>query len=427
MYREENLTIDLKVKEYNPIHLKQMDTTKLKIKLTDNGLCVDLTNLNVYIIFMKPNKTIVMQSSDIVKDNNVINITLLEDCLRMAGKANMEVELKEDTSVVSSFSIPIVIETTAKENVHSNNTPNYIETLEEAILLEERRKIAEDLRQEAEEKRQIAEISRNENEIERNSKEEDRVSAENIRKESEEQREENEKIRIANEVDRINAENARKINEEQRVMAENLREQQFEEIKENGLNTEKIFNLIYPVGSIYMSITDVNPNTLFGGTWERWGKGKTLVGVDEDDKDFATSEAVGGEKKHTLTLAEMPEHTHIFTGNAHTHAYIKSNTETGSTALTIAQIPEHSHNLTMYSTSSDVSGWGLNNVNYTKKGSTEFIASTGGGQGHTHTIGITSANTEESVATGTNASTGGGQEHNNMQPYITCYMWKRTA
>ena len=68
-------------------------------------------------------------------------------------------------------------------------------------------------------------------------------------------------------------------------------------------------DLIYPIGSIYLSLNDINPNKMFGGTWERI-KGKTLVGVDESDTDFKTSKLTGGEKTHKLTIAEMPSHTH---------------------------------------------------------------------------------------------------------------------
>ena len=65
--------------------------------------------------------------------------------------------------------------------------------------------------------------------------------------------------------------------------------------------------LLYPIGSIYMSIQDTNPSVFFGGTWERIAKGKTLVGVDENDSDFNTSSKTGGEKTHQLTKQELPK------------------------------------------------------------------------------------------------------------------------
>ena len=55
-------------------------------------------------------------------------------------------------------------------------------------------------------------------------------------------------------------------------------------------------NQVYPIGSIYLCVTDPDPSTLFGGTWERIAKGRTLVGVDESDADFNTTQKVGGSK-----------------------------------------------------------------------------------------------------------------------------------
>lgn len=61
----------------------------------------------------------------------------------------------------------------------------------------------------------------------------------------------------------------------------------------------------YPVGSIYLSVTDANPAALFGGTWERIG-GRFLLGADSTYAAGST----GGEAEHTLTVGEMPKHNH---------------------------------------------------------------------------------------------------------------------
>lgn len=79
------------------------------------------------------------------------------------------------------------------------------------------------------------------------------------------------------------------------------------------------FDRVYPVGSIYLSVNNVNPGTLFGGTWVAWGSGRVPVGVDVDDADFSTAEKTGGEKKHALTASEGPQHDHTFTGTAESH------------------------------------------------------------------------------------------------------------
>lgn len=72
---------------------------------------------------------------------------------------------------------------------------------------------------------------------------------------------------------------------------------------------EKLRNQMYPVGSLYFSTNSTSPATIYGGTWERYGKGRTLVSVNESDTDF-TAGKTGGEKTHVLTVDEMPSHRH---------------------------------------------------------------------------------------------------------------------
>lgn len=67
----------------------------------------------------------------------------------------------------------------------------------------------------------------------------------------------------------------------------------------------------YYVGKIVMDTANVNPATYLGfGTWQQWGQGRVPVGVDTTDSDFNTVEKTGGEKKHTMTIAELVEHDH---------------------------------------------------------------------------------------------------------------------
>lgn len=155
----------------------------------------------------------------------------------------------------------------------------------------------------------------------------------------------------------------------------------------------------YPVGAIFASVVPTNPATLLGGgTWTRWAKGRVPVGVDEADTTFDTVEEVGGEKQHTLTLSESPTHSHAGT--------------TGSNNV------GHIHGLNIQwanTTSTSGTGYRVTDVaNASGGGGTNATASTGG-QSANHVHGFT-----------TN-SQGGGLPHNILQPYITCYMWKRTA
>ena len=128
-----------------------------------------------------------------------------------------------------------------------------------------------------------------------------------------------------------------------------------------------IFLAAHPVGDIYLSVNPTNPGTLYGGTWVAWGSGRVPVGVNTSDTDFKTVEKTGGAKTHTLTVQEIPNHAHD-----------------------------------------------LNAVN-------EGVDNPNGGYHPGWTFN------KQYTAQVMSASTGGGQAHNNLQPYITCYMWKRTA
>jgi len=74
-----------------------------------------------------------------------------------------------------------------------------------------------------------------------------------------------------------------------------------------GEALDKLAAMIYPIGSIYMSVNNVNPSALFGGTWERYAEGRTLIGVTGN----ATSQIQSGS-----ATVQLPNHLH---SDAHTH------------------------------------------------------------------------------------------------------------
>ena len=155
----------------------------------------------------------------------------------------------------------------------------------------------------------------------------------------------------------------------------------------DGYHASDLLSKIYPVGSIYMSMSATNPHDLFGvGTWKRISQGRMLLGAD--DSTYKAG-ATGGEATHTLTAAEMPAHSHgISTSGDHSHYFYGSDNNNGP--LT--------------------EGDGLDteaNLHYTKN--VRFTTSSAGA--HTHTI----------------SNSGGGAAHNNMPPYLVCYIWQRTA
>ena len=102
----------------------------------------------------------------------------------------------------------------------------------------------------------------------------------------------------------------------------------------------------HPVGSLYWSSKDTNPHDLFGGTWVQikdkfvWAKG---------DSDVLN--ATGGEKTHTLTISEIPSHTHTFTGSAVTSGG-SSATNTGSESSHTHTVGAHSHGVGTIATGS---------------------------------------------------------------------------
>lgn len=119
-----------------------------------------------------------------------------------------------------------------------------------------------------------------------------------------------------------------------------------------------IVNLIYPVGSIYLSVNETSPATLFGGTWEQL-QDRFLIGAGNDYSlngiGGATSQSytpAGSVGSHTLTTSEIPSHNHTFTGSAvntgnqsqdHTHTGTSGNQSAGHTHTGTSGNPSANH------------------------------------------------------------------------------------
>lgn len=144
-----------------------------------------------------------------------------------------------------------------------------------------------------------------------------------------------------------------------------------------------VLDNVYPVGSIYMNVNSTNPGTLFGGTWEQI-QGRFLLGMSSS----YPAGSQGGEAEHTLTSDELPVHTHeVCESRNSSYVYPSSriNSATSSTG---------NYSLILNSTTNG----------YTTEQATD--------------IGR--------FLTGDNIQTR-GQAHNNMPPYLSVYIWKRTA
>lgn len=159
---------------------------------------------------------------------------------------------------------------------------------------------------------------------------------------------------------------------------------------------------IYPVGAIYMSVNNTNPGTLFGGTWEQI-KDRFILAAGTTYAGGAT----GGSA--TINIA------HSHTVNSHNHS-LPANT--GSHTLTVDQIPAHTHAVAyQWNTGTGSARWGVSD-NF---GTSTPSSSTGGGKGHSHTIG---GNTGDK-SPGTNSKLSSTQSI--LPPYLAVYVWKRTA
>lgn len=155
--------------------------------------------------------------------------------------------------------------------------------------------------------------------------------------------------------------------------------------KSNIFSITNLFDLIYPVGSYYMSENSTNPSLLFGGTWERI-KGRVLVGVDEDQTEFNEVNKEGGSKY-------LQHHSHTLSGTA-------------------VSAGAHTHPLSY--DRDTASGSAKKRVSPNGTGATSSAGGAKSSGAHSHTL------------SGTAVATGSGNAQN-LQPYVTCYIWKRIA
>jgi hypothetical protein len=129
-----------------------------------------------------------------------------------------------------------------------------------------------------------------------------------------------------------------------------------------------INGMVYPVGSIYTATVSTNPSTLLGvGTWSAFGQGRVLIGAGTGTDSRSESKAFSAGS----------------TSGAYNHQ------------LTVAEMPSHNHSYVVHL-----------------------------GTGSSGPISLHDRIPQQTKTTG---STGGNGTHNNIQPYITVYMWKRTA
>lgn len=131
---------------------------------------------------------------------------------------------------------------------------------------------------------------------------------------------------------------------------------------------QEILDIVYPIGSVYISVNTTNPSTLFGGGWTRI-TGRFLLAADDSTYKNGST---GGEATHKLTIDEMPSHKHRIDAN--------------------------------WAHDKGTSGWGAQIADYNS--------------GYVF---------DPKYLYSEMYNTGGDKAHNNMPPYLVVYMWKRTS
>lgn len=210
------------------------------------------------------------------------------------------------------------------------------------------------------------------------------------------------------------------------------------------------FDDVYPVGSIYFSVSSISPQTLFGGTWEQIqdrfimasgsGRDALSTGGSNDAVVVAHSHSAStnnaGSHYHSGTTDSSGSHTHTISGGSHNHT--ASTNSAGS----------HTHDL-----GGDLLGVGIDNANQNATTTTApywwvkrvYNTASAGSHSHTVTVNTSSSHSHSMTSSGSHTHTldidsAGSHSHTvtvssvgedgtgkNMPAYIAVNVWRRTA
>ena len=191
----------------------------------------------------------------------------------------------------------------------------------------------------------------------------------------------------------------------------------------------KMTQVIYPVGSVYMTFDTISPSSIFGGTWEKiedrflLGSGTEMLGT------------IGGNSNHTLTINELPTHSHttsVSENGLHDHEITISNNGDHN------HTPASNHMFTTNSTVADgpdvaITGrrrvqtntgniWAMTTLNIDEIYESQYTSTDGS---HNHTASVSSnGNHTHNVSI---SSTGNGQAFDTMPPYQVVNIWRRVS
>lgn len=197
-----------------------------------------------------------------------------------------------------------------------------------------------------------------------------------------------------------------------------------EKINELQGKLEDIADIVYPVGSIYLSISNVSPGTLFGGIWTRFAIGRTLIGISPDDSDFSNVEVTGGSKGKKIQETNLPSHTHSFVPEGK----IEEVTLSGNTNNSMDAQHDHSYSYPQLTFHEEIIYYQKGNAdihllrNVSKK--SEVSKTEISPVSHRHHFELSHSHNFTGVTKETKA-TGESTELDILPPYVTCYIWKR--
>ena len=149
-------------------------------------------------------------------------------------------------------------------------------------------------------------------------------------------------------------------------------------------DVDKLINLVYPIGAIYISTVSTNPSSIIGGTWEQI-EDKFLLAAGGSHAAGSS----GGEETHVLSVNEMPVHKHDISINA---------------------VGDHQHDAYY---KGDMAGGGSGGRVYPNPADGTWGGAVRPAGAHTHSVN--------------ESNKGSGSAHNNMPPFLAVYVWKRTA
>ena len=446
------VTLDIRQNRMVSVLLKQYNkqSQQIKFTVTDNGEKIELKEIEHTVLFkmMTPDGRRVSSYCAINENDHTAVLTVAKNYCSYPGKGTAELEVMDalEESQVGTMNLDVVIENSAYPDEMINGSSTYQgldekinavrEACNSAITAKEEtetirdecdgiRNTCNDLKEEAQQYKNEAmsyangesgtrygeetdnakyfyELAVGTKTTIENLLEEERVNAENIAnytaqaKESEDNAESFANNASGFASNAANSASEAKTSETNATISASNASSSASEAAESATQAQtalgqltNIIDAFYPVGSIYMSVVNTDPSTLFGGTWESWGAGRVPVGVgigtDENgvQRGFNTVESRGGEYTHSLNINEIPEHTHNYSDGS----------------IYVGEPPE-----------SCITTDGCLN----------------GGDGH-----LLPQSTSETVTDNPEVlqttKTGKSEPHNNIQPYITCYMWKRTA